>query len=181
MFIQTESTPNPNALKFLLDQIINDKDPLCIEPNTSKHGDIAHQLFRIGNIDLVFIGKDFITITKSTDSSWEVLKPQIVMTMMEYLMTGMPIIHDQSDNITNDQNFTEIEQRIIELLETKIRPAVAGDGGDIVYKSFIDGVVSVELRGACKGCPSSVVTLKRGVESMLKQYIPEVTEVVSEV
>lgn len=178
MFIQTESTPNPNALKFLLDQIINNKEPVCIEPHNSKHGDLAYQLFRIGNIDLVFIGKDFITITKSANAGWEILKPQIVMTIMEYLMTGMPIVHDQDTNI--DTNLTEIEHRIIELLETKIRPAVAGDGGDIVYKSFINGVVSVELRGACKGCPSSVVTLKRGVESMLKQYIPEVIEVVSE-
>ena len=179
MFIQTESTPNPNALKFLPGVEVSPEQPVYM---TSKEGcgsALAHKLFIIKNVEAVFFGSDFITITSSAGASWDVMKPEIIMTIMDHFVAGLPVfdnIQASKPNISKS-DLTEIEKQIIEIIETRVRPSVAMDGGDIVYQGFENGVVFLELRGACSGCPSSTVTLKEGIESMLRHYVPEVQAV----
>ena len=179
MLIQTEITPNPDALKFLLSLEVNSGEPVCFDKKSQQHNAITKQFFGIENVELVFFGSDFITITKSSVAHWDTLKPQIIMIIMDYLMTGLPFLN-LGDASAPHRDLSETEQKIVDIIDTKVRPAVAMDGGDIVYKSFKDGVVYVELRGACSGCPSSTVTLKQGIESMLRHYVPEVESVESD-
>ncbi|MGB0551659.1 MAG: NifU family protein [Alphaproteobacteria bacterium] len=182
MFIQTEQTPNPATLKFLPGRAVlasGTADFTGVE-DAAGRSPLASSLFEIDGVAAVFFGADFITITKSSDKEWHVLKPAILGAMMEHMTTGLPIMSD----VTADdgasaatEEDSEVVGQIKELIETRVRPAVAQDGGDIVFEGFDEGVVYLQLRGACAGCPSSSMTLKMGIENMLKHYIPEVTEV----
>jgi Fe-S cluster biogenesis protein NfuA len=179
MFIQTESTPNPNALKFLPGESISSEGPIHFSTiEDAKFSPLARKLFATEGVVAVFFGSDFITITKDENVRWDVLKPEILVSMMDHLVAKLPIF----DQKREDQNKSldglgDLEKQIVEIIETRVRPSVAMDGGDIIYRGFDNGVVMLELRGACAGCPSSTVTLKNGIESMLKYYVPEVLSV----
>jgi len=178
MFIQTENTPNPNAIKFLPGCEVNTNEPINYFAGSDVKSPLARKLFKISGIEGVFFGFDFITITKSEHIEWEYIKPEILMTIMDHYVSGMPTFEETTPfESPNYDNLSEIEKQIVEIIETRVRPAVAMDGGDIIYKGFEDGVVKLQLHGSCSGCPSSSVTLKSGIESMLKHYIPEVESV----
>jgi len=184
MFIQTEETPNPATLKFIPDGKIvleNGVMEFKNQKQASTKSPLALQLFAIAGIEAVMLGKDFITITKSGNSQWEYLKPEIQATIMDFYTTNKPILFENIDNAksspkisTSENEDSEIVKQIKELIEIKVRPAVAMDGGDITFHSFEDGIVYLALKGSCSGCPSSSITLKNGIENMLKHYIPEV-------
>ncbi len=181
MFIQTEETPNPASLKFIPDgqtvlehgvaEFKNQKQAATKSP-------LALQLFEISGVESVFFGRDFVTVTKSEKFEWSKIKTEILATIMDFFVSGKPVMFEQlkQESVTNDED-SDIVKQIKELIEIKVRPAVAMDGGDIIYRGFEDGVVQLELRGSCSGCPSSTVTLKNGIENMLKHYIPEVLAV----
>ncbi len=182
MFIQTEQTPNPQTLKFLPGKVVMD-DGTAFFQNIGEAADspFAKRLFDVDGVEGVFFGSDFITITKNQSLDWQVMKPLILGSIMDHYNSG-----DKTINITKkaddksleiDENDTDIVKQIKELLDTRVRPAVAMDGGDIIYDSFKDGVVYLHMQGACSGCPSSTATLKMGIENMLKHYVPEVQEV----
>lgn len=184
MFIQTESTPNPNTMKFLPGQdVLGDRTAFFTDAENAKASPLASALFVLSDIRAVFFGGDFITVTKREEASWDVLKPQILTTVMEHYQTGLPIMGSASAKEEGAAAGTyaaedeELVTQIKELLETRVRPAVAQDGGDIIFHSFHDGIVKLEMHGACSGCPSSTATLKSGIENMLKHYIPEVIAV----
>lgn len=181
MFIQTEDTPNPNALKFFPD--IDVSPSVAIFFNNPKEAigksDLAAKIFQVNSVKAVFFGKDFITVSKESDAEWALIKPEILMVIMDHLVAGLPIFNEQtsSSNISETESLSDIEEQIIEIIDTRVRPSVAMDGGDIVYQGFEDGIVYLQLRGACSGCPSSSITLKDGIESMLKHFVPEVKSV----
>ena len=183
MFIQTETTPNPNTLKFLPGQdVLGDKTAFFTDAENASASPLASALFVLSDIRAVFYGSDFITVTKTESALWDILKPQILTTVMEHYQSGLPLMHEggtskkeSSDSYSADEQ--EIVDQIKELLETRVRPAVAQDGGDIIFHSFKDGIVHLEMHGACSGCPSSTATLKSGIENMLKHYVPEVLAV----
>jgi Fe-S cluster biogenesis protein NfuA len=183
MFIQTETTPNPNTLKFLPGkEVLGYKTAFFTDSENASASPLASALFVLTDIRAVFYGGDFITVTKTEASSWDILKPQILTTVMEHYQSGLPLMREGgakkkevSDSYSDDDQ--QIIEQIKELLETRVRPAVAQDGGDIIFHSFKEGVVYLEMPGACAGCPSSTATLKSGIENMLKHYIPEVTAV----
>lgn len=181
MFIQTEETPNPRTLKFLPGKQVMEKGTVTfIDEEMAKESPLAEVLFKIEHVESVFFGSDFITVTKSEKADWQLLKPAILTTIMDHYVTGKPILKGQervTKKDTSSENDTPIIKEIKELIDTRVRPAVAEDGGDIVFDSFEDGIVKLELYGACSGCPSSTVTLKEGIENMLKHYIPEVERV----
>jgi len=184
MFIQTQETPNPNSLKFLPGVPVVENDTYDFPNPQSAIGrsQLARLLFRIEGVKSVFFGKDFITVTKIDDEvEWRLLKPEIFATIMDYFTAGLPVITEKQETekseeideeVDSEQN--EIIMMIKELLETRIRPTVQEDGGDIIFKGFKDGIVKLKLQGSCTSCPSSVVTLKNGVQNMLQFYIPEV-------
>ena len=182
MFIQTEQTPNPATLKFLPGRAVlaSGTADFTGAEDAAGRSPLASSLFEIDGVAAVFFGADFITITKSSDKEWHVLKPAILGAIMEHMTTGLPIMSDVSvddgESAATEED-SEVVGQIKELIETRVRPAVAQDGGDIVFEGFDEGVVYLQLRGACAGCPSSSMTLKMGIENMLKHYIPEVTEV----
>ncbi|XP_054710037.1 NFU1 iron-sulfur cluster scaffold homolog, mitochondrial-like isoform X2 [Uloborus diversus] len=178
LFIQTQETPNPNSLKFLPGVPVLESGTFDV-PNisTASKSPLARQLFQIEGVTAVFFGPDFITVSKADDDiEWKVLKPQIYATIMDFFATGLPVVTAERESSENDADDDDDEtvQMIKELLETRIRPVVQEDGGDIIYKGFEDGIVKLKMLGACTSCPSSVVTLKSGVENMLQFYIPEV-------
>jgi len=178
MFIQTEDTPNPATLKFLPGRTISasgNKDFPDVEK--ARHAPLALRLFAIDGVEKVFFGSDFVTLTKHPDKDWQILKPLALAAMAEHLLANEPIINDEGTIREDNSEDTEIISQIKELLETRVRPAVAQDGGDIVFHSFEDGVVYLHMQGSCAGCPSSTATLKMGIENMLRHYVPEVTEV----
>jgi Fe-S cluster biogenesis protein NfuA len=185
MFIQTETTPNPNTLKFLPGQeVLGSKTAFFTDRENAAESPLASALFVLPDIRAVFFGSDFITVTKTEASSWEILKPQILTTVMEHYQSGLPLMRAASPSGKNKEaggSYSEDEQEIVdqikELLETRVRPAVAQDGGDIIFHSFKDGIVHLEMHGSCSGCPSSTATLKSGIENMLKHYVPEVVAV----
>ena len=181
MFIQTEQTPNPATLKFLPGRTVLETGTADFTNAEEAAGrsPLASHLFGIDGVVAVFLGADFITITKSAEKEWHVLKPAILGAIMEHMTTGLPIISDvpATEAPEDSGEDSEVVVQIQELLETRVRPAVAQDGGDIVFEGFDSGVVYLQLRGACAGCPSSTMTLKMGIENMLRHYIPEVTEV----
>ncbi|MBP7190047.1 MAG: NifU family protein [Rickettsiaceae bacterium] len=178
MFIEIENTPNPNALKFLVGKSVS-SSPIYITSAKSIKSPLAIKLFDVSFVEAVFLGSDFLTITKHGDADWEVIRPQVVAIITDHFVAGLQVIEESCDVMEeySSADLTEIEKQIIEIIETKVRPSVAMDGGDIVYKGFEKGVVLLQLRGACSGCPSAAVTLKQGVESMLKYYVPEVVSV----
>ena len=180
MFIQTEETPNPATLKFIPGQVIlEDGTQEFKSKKEAKENSLAKLLFEDDNVLGVFIGKDFITITKSSSSDWESLKPSILSRIHDFFSSGNKVEKQKLENTKQDYNEKELNivNQIKDLLEERIKPAVAQDGGDISFVRFEDGIVFLELRGACSGCPSSTITLKSGIENMLKYYIPEVISV----
>ncbi|HEY0836087.1 MAG TPA: NifU family protein [Azospirillum sp.] len=178
MFIQTEQTPNPATLKFLPGREVLGRGTADF---TSREGaarsPLAERLFEIDGIAGVFLGTDFITITKDGAKDWFLLKPSILGVIMEHFTAGKPVLLDDGDDNGAHEDDDEIVQQIKELLDTRVRPAVAQDGGDITFHGFERGVVYLHMKGSCAGCPSSTATLKNGIETMLRHYIPEVVEV----
>ncbi len=179
MFIQTEQTPNPATLKFLPGQTVL-ASGVADFPSADKAGTspLAKALFAVDGVEGVFLGSDFITITKSAGKDWSTLKPHVLAAIMDHLLSGLPAVSEQeAAPATSNANDSEVVKQICELIEQRVRPAVAQDGGDITFNRFEEGVVYLNLKGSCAGCPSSTATLKSGIENMLKHYIPEVTEV----
>ena len=180
MFIQTEDTPNPETLKFITGNIILKTGTADFSNETAtKDSPLAARLFQIEGVSRVFIGSDFISVTKEVNLDWNNLKPSILTGIMEHFSSGLPAVNKNEDENVNSSNIEDSEtiKQIKDLLETRVRPAVAMDGGDITFCSFESGVVTLQMKGACAGCPSSTATLKMGIENMLRHYIPEVTEV----
>ena len=185
MFVQIEPTPNPATLKFLPGKTVMEKGTQFYQDKTSAGNSLlAQKLFEIKGVESVFYGQDFITISKSDSLTWTMLKPAIMGAIIEQFTTNDPLIMEQQykKTVVEDKHAikstdSDVVKKIKELLDTKIRPAVARDGGDIKFKSFSGGVVKVELQGACSGCPSSLMTLKQGVQNLLKHYVKEVNSV----
>ena len=182
MFIQTEQTPNPQTLKFLPGKVVMDDGTAFFQNiEESSNSPFAKRLFDVDGVQGVFFGSDFITITKSQSIDWQVMKPLILGSIMDHYNSGEETISKDKKNDNNslksDESDDDVVKQIKELLDTRVRPAVAMDGGDIVYDSFKDGIVYLHMQGACSGCPSSTATLKMGIENMLKHYVPEVQEV----
>ncbi|HEX4025982.1 MAG TPA: NifU family protein [Rhizomicrobium sp.] len=183
MFIQTESTPNPNTLKFLPGRDVMGEGAVADFPSAESGGrsPLAKALFAIPEVSRVFFGSDFISVTKR-DGDWKHLKPAILGAVMEHFTHGLPLMEGGVDEETEEsysEEDSEVVEQIKELIETRVRPAVAADGGDIIFKGFDgdSGIVSLHLQGSCAGCPSSTMTLKNGIENMLRHYVPEVTAV----
>jgi Fe-S cluster biogenesis protein NfuA len=179
LFIQTEQTPNPSTLKFLPGRVVMDKGTLDFaSADNAGSSPLAKRLFAVEGVERVFFGADFVTITKTADKDWQILKPAILGGIMEHYTSGEPVVTaNAGDGEGAAADDDEIVAQIKELLETRVRPAVAQDGGDIVFQDFRDGVVYLHMQGSCSGCPSSTATLKMGIENLLKHYVPEVVEV----
>jgi Fe-S cluster biogenesis protein NfuA len=178
MFIQTEETPNPATMKFLPGRDIMGDRTLAIESaEAAGESPLAQTLFAIEGVRGIFLGKDFITVTKDESLSWSVMKPPVLTVIMEHLTSNKPVVTSGSEKTVVASDEDPIITKIRDLLDHKIRPAVAQDGGDITFQSFEDGIVYLNLKGSCAGCPSSSMTLKAGVENMLRHYVPEVREV----
>ena len=181
MFIQTESTPNPATLKFLPGLAVLDAGTADFPaPDTAAKSPLARRIFSVDGVTGVFLGSDFVTVTKAEAVLWDHIKPAILGAIMEHFHSGQPAIDGvraESAHAEQDGPDAEIVKQIKELLDTRVRPAVAQDGGDITFHGFDRGVVYLHMQGACAGCPSSTLTLKMGIENLLRHYIPEVTEV----
>ncbi len=176
MFVQTETTPNPNSIKFLPGRTVSKNESFEITKKDETNNDLIRNLFSVDGVETIFLGKDFISINKHDDIEWEEIKHIIISLINDFYSSGKEFVVDKSLN-ERSENLEEIELRIIKILDQKIRPAVARDGGDIKFKEFKDGIVKVQLQGSCSGCPSSTMTLKRGVQNLLCHYIPEVKQV----
>jgi Fe-S cluster biogenesis protein NfuA len=180
MFIQTEQTPNPATLKFLPGRVVMTAGTANFtDPSAAAVSPLAERLFSLQQICGVFFGADFITVTKDEEGDWYQLKPAVLAAIMEHFTAGRPVMlaADSATAEAEGEEDDEIVSQIKELLETRVRPAVAQDGGDIIFHDFEDGVVYLHMQGSCSGCPSSTATLKAGIENMLRHYIPEVVEV----
>jgi Fe-S cluster biogenesis protein NfuA len=179
MFIQTEQTPNPATLKFLPGRaVMTSGSANFTSAEAARFSPLAERLFTLPEVTGVFFGADFITVTKNGDGDWYQLKSAILAVIMEHFTAGRPVLlADSSVAGACDEDEDEVVAQIKELLETRVRPAVAQDGGDIIFHDFEDGVVYLHMQGSCSGCPSSTATLKAGIENMLRHYVPEVTEV----
>lgn len=181
MFIQTESTPNPATLKFLPGQTVLGTGTADFpSPDTAGPSPLAQRIFAVNGVTGVFLGADFVTVTKEGTQEWDVLKAPVLGAIMEHFQSGQPTMESdaaESAHADHDGENGEIVTQIKELLDTRVRPAVAQDGGDIVFHGFDRGVVYLHMQGACAGCPSSTLTLKMGIENLLRHYIPEVVEV----
>ena len=179
MFIQTEVTPNPNSLKFLPGKKVSNIGSFEVTKKEETDSELIRNFLSINGVTGVFLGTDFLSINKKEEIIWEDIKHIVISLMNDYYSTGKDFII--TNEIIEDEKteHNEIEKKIISILETKIRPAVAKDGGDIKFKEFKDGIVKVELQGSCSGCPSSTMTLKQGVQNLLCHYLPEVKEVVA--
>ncbi len=184
MYIQTEKTPNPNTLKFMPGETVLEQGTATFKTRDDALGvsALASVLFEIPDVEQIFFGSDFITVTKKDAADWGMLKANVLTTVMEHYISGRPVMKaDGKPKInkadTSTEEDSELVKQIKELIDTRVRPAVAEDGGDIIYQGFTDGVVYLELHGSCSGCPSSTITLKNGIENMLKHYIPEVIAV----
>lgn len=180
MFIQTESTPNPATLKFLPDAVVLENGSAdYVSADAAAVSPLAGRLFQVAGVKGVFLGHDFISVTKDGAYEWSTLKPQVLAAIMEHMTSGKPAVLDAGApaSALSQEDLDDISAQIMELIDTRVRPAVAMDGGDIIFDRFEDGIVYLHLRGACSGCPSSSATLKSGIENMLKHYVPEVVEV----
>ena len=180
MFIQTELTPNPKTVKFIPGKEVSPKKSINFaKTDDASKSPLVKKLFLVDGVESIFLGSDFISITKKENIEWQELKPLILSQIMQHYMSGESIIEEIKDDISLElsEEDKEIATQIEDLLETRVRPSVASHGGDIVFHSYSEGIVELEMRGACSGCPSSMATLKMGVENMLKHYIPEIMEV----
>ena len=176
MFVQTETTPNPNSLKFLPGKAVSKNGSFEITKNDETNNELVKNLLSVDGVEGIFLGTDFISINKYDEVSWEDIKHIIISLINDFYSTGKDCVIEKKLN-ENQENLKDIEKKIVQILEKKIRPAVAKDGGDIKFKEFKDGVVKVQLQGSCSGCPSSTMTLKQGVQNLLCHYIPEVKQV----
>ncbi len=180
MFIETEGTPNPATLKFLPGQdVMGDGTADFAGPDLAGRSPLAQALFALPGVARVFLGADFVTVTKSDIADWQSLRPQVLGALMEHFVAGRPVVEGHTDHVVEDVSpeDQEVVDQIKELIDTRVRPAVAGDGGDIVFRGYRDGIVRLHMQGACSGCPSSSATLKHGIENMLRHYVPEVQSV----
>ncbi|WP_126171918.1 NifU family protein [Altericroceibacterium xinjiangense] len=187
MFIETETTPNPATLKFLPGQeVMAAGTREFTSPEDAEASPLAEALFDTGGVTGVFFGRDFVSVTAAPGVDWSMLKPQVVAVLLDHFVSQAPLftasaggiaVPPEDEEMGDDPADAEIVDQIKDLIETRVRPAVAGDGGDIRYRGFRDGVVYLTMQGACSGCPSSSATLKHGIEGLLKHYVPEVTEV----
>ena len=179
MFIQTEVTPNPNSLKFLPGKLVSSHGSFEVTKKEETDSDLIRNLLSINGVVGVFLGVDFLSINKNEDTNWEEIKHIAISLVNEFYSTGKEFVIESGLSGKKKEEHSEIEKQIISILETKIRPAVAKDGGDIKFREFKDGIVKVELQGSCSGCPSSTMTLKQGVQNLLCHYLPEVKEVIA--
>ena len=180
MFIETEGTPNPATLKFLPGRdVMGQGTADFAHPASATHSPLAQALFGLPGVARVFLGGDFVTVTKSDDIEWSALRPQVLGAIMEHFVAGRPVVEGEAEAADEDvaPGDADVVAQIKELLDTRVRPAVASDGGDIVFRGYRDGVVKLHMQGACSGCPSSSATLKHGIENMLRHYVPEVQRV----
>ena len=179
MFVQTEATPNPNSLKFLPGKNVSNSGSFEVTKKEETDSELVRNILSINGVTWVFLGTDFLSINKKGDAIWEDIKHIAISLFNEFYATGKEFVIANELFKEKNEEHNEIEKQIIHILETKIRPAVAKDGGDIKFKEFKNGIVKVELQGSCSGCPSSTMTLKQGVQNLLCHYLPEVKEVVA--
>jgi len=179
MFVQTQKTPNPNSLKFIPGKLVSNNGSFEINNKDEVNNDLIRNILSINGVTGIFLGEDFLSVNKKENTNWEDVKHIVISLINEFYSDGKKFIIDKKLNNEKQANFDEIEKQIIKILDTKIKPAVARDGGDIKFKEFKNGVVTVQLQGSCSGCPSSTMTLKQGVQNLLCHYIPEVKEVIA--
>ena len=177
MFVQTEITPNPNSLKFLPGKTVSNSGSFEITKKNETNNELIRNLLSINGVEGIFLSKDFISINKYDDTSWDEIKHIVISLINDFYSSGKECVIENSLVDESKKDLLEIEKKIIKILDQKIRPAVAKDGGDIKFKDFKNGIVEVQLQGSCSGCPSSTMTLKQGVQNLLCHYIPEVKEV----
>ena len=176
MFVQTEITPNPNSLKFLPGKNVSNNGSFEITQKDQTNNELVKNLLSINGVEGIFLGKDFISINKYDDTSWDEIKHIVISLINDFYSSGKECVVENT-LIENNENLKDIEKKIVKILDEKIRPAVAKDGGDIKFKEFKDGIVKVQLQGSCSGCPSSTMTLKQGVQNLLCHYLTEVKKV----
>ena len=179
MFVQTQNTPNPNSLKFLPSKKVSNDDPFEITDKNKSNNELVRNILSINGVTGIFLAEDYLSVNKDEKTNWEDLKHIIISFINDYYGSGNEIVIDSNKITSPETQLSEIEKKIIKILETKIRPAVARDGGDIKFKKYNNGIVTVQLQGSCSGCPSSIMTLKQGVQNLLCHYIPEIKEVVT--
>tara|TARA_B100000686_G_C16514099_1_gene823670 strand:+ start:177 stop:719 length:543 start_codon:yes stop_codon:yes gene_type:complete len=179
MFVQTQETPNPNSLKFLPGKKVSMKGAIEILDKNDSKNELVRNILSISGVTGIFLSEDFLSVNKKENINWEDLKHIIISFINEYYADGKNSVIEENESNQIDVELEDIEKKIIKILDSKIRPAVARDGGDIKFKEFKDGVVTVQLQGSCSGCPSSTMTLKQGVQNLLCHYVPEVKEVLA--
>ena len=179
MFVQTQKTPNPNSLKFIPGKIVSNNGSFEINNKDEVNNDLIRNILSINGVTGIFLGEDFLSVNKKENTNWEDVKHIVISLINEFYSDGKKFIIDKKLDNEKQVDYDEIEKQIIKILDTKIKPAVARDGGDIKFKEFKNGVVTVQLQGSCSGCPSSTMTLKQGVQNLLCHYIPDVKEVVA--
>ena len=179
MFVQTQKTPNPNSLKFIPGKIVSNNGSFEINNKDEVNNDLIRNILSINGVTGIFLGEDFLSVNKKENINWEDVKHIVISLINEFYSDGKKFIIDKKLDNETQVDFDEVEKQIIKILDTKIKPAVARDGGDIKFKEFKNGVVTVQLQGSCSGCPSSTMTLKQGVQNLLCHYIPEVKEVIA--
>jgi NFU1 iron-sulfur cluster scaffold homolog, mitochondrial len=179
MFVQTEVTPNPNSLKFIPGKDVSNNGSFEITSKEQTNNELIKNLLSINGVKGIFLGKDFLSVNKEENAKWEEIKHIVISLINDFYSDNKQCVIDINSEESNQKNLIDIEKKIIEILDKKIRPAVAKDGGDIKFKEFKDGIVKVQLQGSCSGCPSSTMTLKQGVQNLLCHYLPEVKEVIA--
>jgi len=179
MFVQTQKTPNPNSLKFIPGKLVSNNGSFEINNKDEVNNDLIRNILSINGVTGIFLGEDFLSVNKKENANWEDVKHIVISLINEFYSDGKEFVIDKKLDNEKQADFNEIEKQIIKILDTKIKPAVARDGGDIQFKEFKNGVVTVQLQGSCSGCPSSIMTLKQGVQNLLCHYISEVKEVIA--
>ena len=177
MFVQTQKTPNPNSLKFLIGKNISNVDSLEFSDKKNNDNELIRNILSVNGVESMFLGSDFLSVNKNENIEWEDIKHIVISLINDFFEQGNELIIDKKSYIKIGENYKDIEKKIITILETKVKPAVANDGGDIKFVNYKDGIVKVKLQGSCSGCPSSVITLKRGVQNLLQHYIPDIKQV----
>ena len=180
MYVQTEITPNPNSLKFIPGKIVSNSGSFEITNKEEINNELVRNILSVSGVKGIFLGLDFLSVNKDENTNWEDVKHIVISLINDFYADGKDFVIDKKLDEKKKSEFIEIEKQIIKILETKIRPAVAKDGGDIKFKEYKDGIVTVQLQGSCSGCPSSTMTLKQGVQNLLCHYIPDVKEVIAE-
>ncbi len=178
MYVQTEITPNPNSLKFLPGMVVSNSGPYEITSKDKINNELVKNILAVNGVEAIFLGQDFISVNKNEETNWDEIKHIVISLINEFYSSGRKFVIDENAQYEKT-DLNEIEEKIIKILDQKIRPAVARDGGDIKFMEFKNGIVKVQLQGSCSGCPSSTMTLKQGVQNLLCHYLPEVKEVIS--